>query len=137
MVEAHANAVEDFLIEGLSFKLSPGASYVTNRRSVSYFPSGSDTYSPSSGVKVIKLKLNGSDWLDPSTVKLMYTLNNKDATNDLSILDGPHSFFRRARIICGGQIVEDIDDYNRVHQMMTVLTSSEVRKNDAIEGSTP
>jgi len=37
MVEAHANAVEDFLIEGLSFKLSPGASYVTNRRSVSYF----------------------------------------------------------------------------------------------------
>ena len=137
MVEAHANAVEDFLIEGLSFKLSPGASYVTNRRSVSYFPSGSDTYSPSSGVKVIKLKLNGSDWLDPSTVKLMYTLNNKDATNDLTILDGPHSFFRRMRLICGGQIVEDIDDYNRVHQLMTVLTSSEVRKNDAIEGSTP
>ena len=137
MVEAHANAVEDFLIEGLSFKLSPGASYVTNRRSVSYFPSGSDTYSPSSGVKVIKLKLNGSDWLDPSTVKLMYTLNNKDTTNDLTILDGPHSFFRRMRIIIGGQICEDIDDYNRVHQLMTVLTSSEVRKNDAIEGSTP
>ena len=59
MVESHANSVDDYLIEGLSFKLSPGASYVTNRRSVSFFPSGSDTYSSASGVKVIKIKLNG------------------------------------------------------------------------------
>jgi hypothetical protein len=36
MVDAMANSVEDYLIEGLSFKLSPGASYVTDRRSVSY-----------------------------------------------------------------------------------------------------
>ena len=57
MVEAHAQSVDDYLIEGLSFKLGAGASYVTNRRSVSFFPSGSDTYSPASGVKVIKIKL--------------------------------------------------------------------------------
>ena len=55
MVEAHANSSEDYLIEGLSYKLSPGASYVTNRRSVSFFPSGSDTNRPSSGSKVIKI----------------------------------------------------------------------------------
>ena len=61
MVESHANSVEDYLIEGLSFKLAPGASYITNRRSVSYFPSGSDSYSPTSGVKVIKIKVNGTD----------------------------------------------------------------------------
>ena len=72
MVEAHANSSEDYLIEGLSYKLSPGASYVTNRRSVSFFPSGSDTYSPSSGSKVIRIKQNGTDWLDPSTVKVMF-----------------------------------------------------------------
>ena len=36
MVEAHANSTEDYLIEGLSFKLAQGASYVTNRRSVSF-----------------------------------------------------------------------------------------------------
>ena len=34
MVEAMANSVEDYLIDGLSFKLSPGAAYVTNRRLV-------------------------------------------------------------------------------------------------------
>ena len=69
MVEAMSQSVQDYLIDGLSYRLSPGASYVTNRRGVSYFPSGSDTYSPSSGVKVIRIKVNGTDWLDPSTAK--------------------------------------------------------------------
>ena len=36
MVESHAQSQDDYLIEGLSFKLSPGASYVTNRRSVTF-----------------------------------------------------------------------------------------------------
>lgn len=135
MVEAHAQAQDDYLIEGLSYKLSPGASYVTNRRSVTFFPSGSDSYSPTSGVKVIKIKLNGTDWLDPSTVKFMFTLNNTDGTNPMTLLSGPHTFFKRMRILCGGQIVEDIDDYNRLCEMMNVLSSTQVRINDAVEGS--
>ena len=32
MVEAIANSVEDKLIDGLSFKMQPGASYVTERK---------------------------------------------------------------------------------------------------------
>ena len=131
MVESHANSVDDYLIEGLSFKLSPGASYVTNRRSVSFFPSGSDTYSSTSGVKVIKIKLNGTDWLDPSTVKVMFTVNN--TTGTMTFLSGGHSFFRRLRVVCNGQIVEDIDDYNRVCEMFNVLQSASVRQNDEIE----
>ena len=132
MVESHANSVDDYLIEGLSFKLTPGASYVTNRRSVSFFPSGSDSYSSTSGVKVIKVKLNGTDWLDPSTVKVMFTVNN--TTGTMSFLSGGHAFFRRLRVVCNGQIVEDIDDYNRVCEMFNVLQSSSVRQNDEIEG---
>ena len=57
-MEATAQSVEDFLIDGLSFKLRPGASYITNRRSVSYFPQGGNQYSPN-GVKVIRLMLTG------------------------------------------------------------------------------
>ena len=32
MVEAMANGVEDKLIDGLSFKMQPGASYVVERK---------------------------------------------------------------------------------------------------------
>ena len=52
-MESHAQSVEDNLIDSLSFKLRPGASYVTYRRYVSYFPQGGNDYAPS-GVKVIK-----------------------------------------------------------------------------------
>ena len=93
MVEAHAQSVEDYLIEGLSYKLSPGASYVTNRRSVSCFPSGSDTYSPSSGVKVIRIKVNGTDWLDPGTCKVQFDITNNHASNSIYFLvEVMHSF---------------------------------------------
>ncbi len=49
MVEVAANSVEDELIDGFSFKLKPGASYVTNRRSVTFHPQGSNIYKPGSG----------------------------------------------------------------------------------------
>ena len=52
-MERHAQSVDDALIGGLSCKLRPGASYVTNRRSVSYFAQGRNQSSPN-GVKVMK-----------------------------------------------------------------------------------
>ena len=77
-MESHAQSVEDNLIDSLSFRLRPGASYVVDRKSVSYFPQGGNQYSPS-GVNVMKIMLNGSDWLDPSTCKLFMNFQNDDA----------------------------------------------------------
>ena len=37
-LEATTNAIEDHLIDAISFKLAPGASYVTGHRSVSFPP---------------------------------------------------------------------------------------------------
>ena len=58
-----------------SYKLKPGASYVTNRRSVSYFVSGGNSYSPN-GVKVMKFNIAGDQRMDPSTFRVMFQLNN-------------------------------------------------------------
>ena len=92
-MEAVAQGVEDYLIDSLSFKLQPGASYITNRRSVSYFPTGGNEYSPV-GVKVIRVVLTGNDWIDPSTFRMSFTLNNTDttATHQLRPLSGPWCF---------------------------------------------
>ena len=42
--------------------------------------------------------------------------------------------FRRLRILCGGQIVEDIDLYGRLHEQFHMMKPSEKRVNDEIEG---
>lgn len=135
MVEAIANSIEDKLVDGLSFKLNPGASYVVDRRSVTYHPQGSNIYKPSSGTKLIRILLTGDNWMDPSTFRVMFDLNNDDETPAklLRPVGGPWGFFQRMRVLCAGQLVEDIMDYNRIHQMMHVLIAPESRYNDAAE----
>ena len=129
---------EDILIDNLSFKLNKGSSYIADRRSVSFFPTTSNVYKPSSGARVIKFTLNGEDnsWLDPQSVRICFTLNNKDGTNFRKIrpLSSPYSFFRRMRIIAGSQVVEDFDSYNRVHHMFSKLMSQGARRDEANEG---
>ena len=73
MVETLASGVEDKLIDGLSFKLQPGASYVLDRRSVTYHPQGSNIYTPGAGTKLIQLLLTGDDWMDPAPYALCST----------------------------------------------------------------
>ena len=135
MVEAMANGVEDRLIDGLSFKLAPGASYITDRRSVTFHPQGSNIYTPTAGTKLIRLLLTGDSWLDPSTFRIMFDVVNNDSAADHNLrpLAAPWAFFRRLRILAGGQVVEDIDYYNRIHQMLHTLIAKESIGNDCAE----
>jgi hypothetical protein len=135
MVEAIANGIEDKLIEGLSFKLTPGASYVVDRRSVTFHPQGSNKYQPSTGSKLIRILLTGEGWLDPSTFRIMFDVRNNsaDADEELHVLGGPHCFFRRMRILTGGTLVEDIDNYHRIHEMMNLFVANESKSNQAAE----
>ena len=91
-LEATTNSIEDYLIDSISFKLQPGASYVTDRRSVTFHPQGSNIYKPVQGTKVIKISMTGDQWLDPSTVQLQFDVNNSQ-TGNLFLLGGPHTFF--------------------------------------------
>ena len=114
-METHIQATEDALIDTLSFKLPNTANFINDRRSVTFYPAGSNDYGPR-GVKVIKFMLTGTDWLDPSTVRIQFTLNNKELTKNFSPISPlPSNFFRRLRILRGGIVVEDIDHYNRVY----------------------
>ena len=141
-MEHHAQSVDDALIGGLSYKLKAGASYMTNRRSVSYFAQGGNQYSPN-GIKVMKFNLTGDQWLNPSTFGVMFQLNNAgnvgapegSATKALEPLSwNPAVFFRRARTICGGVVVEDIDNFNRLSLMLAALTNEEEQNSIAGEG---
>ena len=116
MVEGIANGVEDYLIDGLSFKLPPGATYVTDRKSVTYYTSGSNEYS-TSGTKLVKIVANSDGWMDPSTLRITFDVFNKGLPGALlRPISGGWSFFRRMRILSGGCILEDISDFNRTQE---------------------
>ena len=135
MVEAIANGVEDLLIDGLSFKLPSSATYVTDRKSVTFYTSGSNEYS-TSGTKLIKIAVNGDNWMDPSTLRIAFDVVNtaSGAGALLRPLSGGWSFFRRLRILAQGSIVEDITEYNRCHEMFTTLINKNSKVNIDAEG---
>lgn len=140
-MEALTNGTEDFLVDGLSFKLPPGASYVTDRESSTFWAVGSNSYTPVGGVKLIKFQLNGDDgnWLGPSSVVFQFELANTAAVaganqNVLRPLGQPHLFFRRLRVLAGGQVVEDIQDFGRNSELLASLQNEFVRDNNDIQG---
>jgi len=135
-MEAHIQSVEDALIDSLSFKLPNSANFINERRSVTYFPTGGANFTPQ-GVKLIKFMIAGTNWLDPSTVRVQSRLRNTapaGPANLQPISSLPALFFRRLRIIAGGQVIEDIDYYNRVYHMIHNLLPAERRFNDYAEG---
>ncbi len=92
-------------------------------------------------MKVIKISLNGGqgEWLDPTTLAVMFTINNSGPTGGggapmLHFLSGPWTLFRRMRVICGGAIIEDVDNYSRCHELFHMLGATAKRHNDDILG---
>ena len=89
----------------------------------------------------MKFNLTGGQWLDPSTFRVAFQLNNHNGSNStgFAIMVQPLSwnpavFFRRARLICGGQVIEDIDDFNRLSLMLTDLLPEDDQHDIACEG---
>ena len=91
-MESHIQSVEDSLIDGLSFRLPNSANFITNRRSVSYTPSGGNEFTPT-GVRHIKFPLAGTDWLDPSTIRIQFRLRNMSPNRPLMLINALPSNF--------------------------------------------
>jgi hypothetical protein len=134
-MEQHVANLEPLLIENLSFKLKESAQYITSRRQVTYYASGSNVYSTVGGTRTLTVTMNGLEWIDPSTVHLQYDLRNTDITAGKSVrpVSGAHCFFQRLRIMTGhGTLVEDISDYNQVHELFSNMKPLENVENDDI-----
>ena len=99
-MEGVANSVEDRLVDGLSFQLKPGASYVTERKSVTYHPQGSNIYN-TNGTKLIKILLTGDQWIDPTTCRIMFDVMNtsNDQSKLLRVLGQPHVFLANGAVM--------------------------------------
>ena len=129
----------DVMINQLNFGLPQTSQYITDRRQVNYFPSGSNVYAPNAGNKNIKFYISGeaNQYLDLSSVRLFAYLQNTDGTRAkfLRPLGGLHSFFQRYRATVGGQMVQDIVEYNRHCELFKSFKSKDVNEMDDIESS--
>ena len=70
----------DVMVNSLNFGLPETAQYVTNRRLVNYFSSGSNVYASNAGNKQMRWLISGDDnqFLDLSSIRLFATLQNTE-----------------------------------------------------------
>ena len=138
-LEVHASALQDSLIDGMSFGSRNTASYVLSRRSVSFPPQSGGTFEPAK-LRLLRFSLQdavdggSSGWIDGSTLRLAFIFHNKTETNLYYDADLPAAMFRRLRVTCGGVEAHDISDYGRTCQMFSLLLPSARRLNDVAEG---
>ena len=134
-LETHIAGAEDKLLDSLHFAGKTSASYVTERRCVSFAPQAASNFTPN-GVRLLRYSLaDQSGWLEGSTMRLVMTIHNASANPLRPVVESPASMFRRLRIIANGSaMIEDVEEYGRVHEMFSLLQSSERRYNAHAEG---
>ena len=118
MADLIINSSESELIKSLDFELPPTSKYVLDRRQVRFYPSGARDFSPN-GVRTARVLLSGDGgWVDPSSLRIGFTIQNTHATEPLFLATGPHCLIERIRIFCAGTLVEDLGPhYGRTHEM--------------------
>ena len=133
-VLSHAS---EWLIIGLSYTLGPTAQFIRSRQATSFWPSGGNQYSVK-GVHVLRFELQsgGDMFLDPSTIRLAFTLKNLNTTaeRDLKLLsNSPICLFQRLRVLIKGTPVEDINYLHRTEEMLDQLLPKQRRKSQALQ----
>jgi hypothetical protein len=80
--------------------------------------------------------LGGDDFVDASSVRLLFTINNLDGTNPLRPVSGPWGCWQQLFERSGGVEISNIPYYNRFHQQYgwNHLTQQEQFGQVAIEG---
>ena len=97
---------EDHLIEGLAFKPpSQTANYALEARQVLFHAESGNNFDPVSS-NVIRFRLADHGFLESSSVKLGFTINNT-AGKDITPIGQAMSMFRRARLFASSQLIED------------------------------
>jgi hypothetical protein len=91
-MENLTNSAEEVLVDSLSFKLPGSGQYVTERRSTTWHTEGSNAYSPLSGTKVIRFRMAGEGWMDPSTFRIMFDVVNLEPGRFLRPIGRAHAF---------------------------------------------
>ena len=126
------------LINQLSFQPPPIASYARERRLVQIQPQGANTFSPN-GNQVMTFSLSSQEgWLDPSSLRLHFRINNTaedlPEINGLAPTSGRHCFFQQLRVLINGTEVERVEPYHMLHELFrVVLNTPQSQVEQAVE----
>ena len=111
-----ATGGEAAMIDSLDFTLPPASTAVVDRRQhVRAYPTSASTLTPN-GTRTVRIRLGGDDFVDASSIRIMYTINNLDATYPIEPDVGPWGMWNQVYLRSNGVELDNIPAYGRFHQ---------------------
>ena len=117
MAETFLEQHSEVLVDGLRYEGGSKASSIQERREITVWPSGSSTYDPVHG-RVIKFVISDmSGFVLLNTIRLQCQVK-AGATAFYPLGSLPHCLVNNFRLIISGTVVENLDSYTRLYNMM-------------------
>ncbi len=134
-MESHLAAHDSTLLEALDFRPGGGAAdYIIQRKDVALSAQSGNRFE-STGQRQLKFSLSTEGWIEPSSIRLAFQLNNLSALHPLVPLATPMAAcFQRARLLSGGQVLEDISDLGRTLMLWETLSPALKKKQHQCTG---
>ena len=80
--------------------------------------------------KLLKTNDTWAKLVRPINFRILFEFKSDSGVRPLYIVGGVWGFFTRLSIWISAQVIEDIDSYNRAHEMFQVFSATDSRAND-------
>ena len=129
--EAIIASISDALPPNLQFRPAPGASWCLDKRETRWYVQGSDTYSPNSGVQVLRFRISAgpNEWLSPSSVRLQFDFTPKGG--NVRPIANAQCLFSRLTVRANNALLEDVQNYNVVYSVFEKALTRAAREREA------
>ena len=130
-----ASGGEQSLMESLNFDLPAASTAIVDRKqNCRAYPTSASTLVPN-GTKTCRIRLGGNDFVDPRTIRLMYTLTNTHATASLCPSCGPWGPWGLVRLLSNGCELDNHPQLNRTQELFGWrFLTSEQQASEAVYG---
>ena len=107
MIASHPSG-EAQIHSSLSYELpAPSTAIVDRKQHVRAYPSSASSLS-FSGTKTVRIRLGGEEFIDPSSIRIMFTIKNESSTGILQPLVGPWGVWQQAYLRSNGVELDNI-----------------------------
>jgi hypothetical protein len=120
------SALESMIASGGEAPINPALAYelplpstvvVDRQQHVRAYPSSASSLS-STGTKTVRIRIGGEGFVDPSSMRVQYTITNGASDKYLRPLTGPWALWQQAYCRSGGVELDNIPHYGRWHNQM-------------------
>jgi hypothetical protein len=118
-----------------SLSYEPSTAVTDRKQHCRAYPSSASSLNPS-GTKSVRIRLGEEDWIDPSSIRLLFTIKNNLADKALKPTCGAYGVWQQAYLRSNGCETDNIPFYGRFHHQYGFNQSSREHQwgEAAVEG---